>query len=355
MPTLYIHVGSPKTGTTALQSFLYNNRNILAKTVNLYYPSTGANPERGGTHQDLFPVHRKVWTQLRNETYAFPGCDLVLSEEILWGKSFSNLKQEHLSTIRQLFSEYNIKIVVYLRRIDDHFKSVFAQLTTNEKYFKKNSYMDFFQGHKNAYKILTKKIEIAIGLVGRENVLFRLYDKNSLKDGDIITDFFDLLGRDMPAGVRPPSKSNPSMPPQALPFLSKALLPLAFDDPLRKEIIELLQKVYAFPQGSGVGDDRLAEFEEEIDRIDAYVPGYKNLFAERRLSFSFPEVDVKDPQALFLAALLYRLLLNQQNGGSAKTNIKACFKRHAPRICVALRTIRNRCALLKKKVFSRGA
>ena len=97
------------------------------------------------------------------------------------------------------------------------------------------------------------------------------------------------------------------------------------------------------------------KMKEEIDRIDAYVPGYKNLFAERRLSFSFPEVDVKDPQALFLAALLYRLLLNQQNGDSAETNIKTCPKRLVSRIYAALRIIRNRCALLKKKIFSRGA
>ena len=152
-----------------------------------------------------------------------------------------------------------------------------------------------------------------------------------MKDEDIIADFFDLLGRDIPKEATPPSIGNPPMPPEALPFLSKAFLPLDFGDPLREKIIELARAAYTFPKGSGVGDEYLAEFEKEIDAIDTYIPGYKNLFSEKKLSFSFPEVDVKEPQYLFLCSLLYLLLIQQQEKEKAASLQQIKTKAESPK------------------------
>lgn len=312
MPTLYIHAGMPKTGTTALQSFLYNNRNILAARANLYYPTTGANQRRGGTHQELFPARQDLWTQLREEISGFPGCDIVLSEEIIWNNNFDSLKPQYYAVMQQTFPEYDIKVILYVRRLDDLFKSIFNQLTKHAKKPVEYSYADFILNEKKRILSVPSQINFITGVVGEKNLLLRVYDKTTLKNDDIIADFFDLLGRDIPEGVSPPPMDNPSMPPEALPFISKAVLPMHFDNPLRQKIIELARTAYTFPKGSGMGDEYLAEFEKEIDAIDAYLPGYKNLFSERKLSFSFPEVDVKEPQYLFLCSLLYLILIQQQ-------------------------------------------
>lgn len=37
MKTLYLHIGTPKTATTSIQSFCYQNREILEKQ-GFYYP-----------------------------------------------------------------------------------------------------------------------------------------------------------------------------------------------------------------------------------------------------------------------------------------------------------------------------
>ena len=357
MPTLYIHAGMHQTGTSALQSFLAHNRELLAQRLHLYYPTTGVTSPSRYAHHELFPIRQEVWGRLAEEASAFRGCDIVLSEERISRNNFQDFLPSNLAVIHHAFPGYAVKLIVYVRRLDDFIKSFFNQRTKGG-YITAYSYSEFFQQIYNGEDgtlFFSHPLSTAVDLMGKENVLFRLYDRTLLYGGDIISDFFALLGLEAPEDAQPAPHTNHSLPNTALPFLSKTLLPPRLGGTLRSDIVALLRQVYAFPKGSGVGDDHLAEFEEEIDRIDAYVPGYKNLFVERRLSFSFPEVDVKDPQALFLAALLYRLLLNQQNGDSAETNIKTCPKRLVSRIYAALRIIRNRCALLKKKIFSRGA
>ncbi|SBW03893.1 hypothetical protein KL86DPRO_20221 [uncultured delta proteobacterium] len=162
----------------------------------------------------------------------------------------------------------------------------------------------------------SQSLATATALVGKENVLLRIYDRNRLKGGDIVTDFFDLLGHQ---ALIEGAEHNPTLPYECLPFLSTALLPIS-QTPLRREIVELLRTAYTFPKGSGIGEEYLIEFEEEIDKVDQYLPGYKQLFAERKLSFSLPEVDVKDPQSLFLASLLYKLLIDKRNKDDAELN-----------------------------------
>lgn len=317
MPTLYIHAGTPKTGTTALQSFFDNNRTLLAERANIYYPKAGVNPLRGGAHHELLPLNQNLQRKLSREIADFCGHDVVISTERFWGRGFQDLQPASMQLLQQAFPGYEIKVIIYIRRLDDFFKSIFNQHTKYESPHTLPSYAEFFQEEykaKNSWSLfMSERISTATGLVGKENLLLRVYDRSTLKDNDIVTDFFDLLGKKIPDGARPVTHTNPSLPDAALPFISKNFLPAIPQHPIREEIIEILRQAYAFPKGSGVGDDFLAEFGEEIDRIDTYIPGYKDLFSERKLSFSFPEVDVKDPQALFIAALLYKLLKQQQN------------------------------------------
>ena len=312
MPILYIHAGMPKTGTTALQSFLHRNRALLAERVRLYYPKTGI-PSNNNKSQRLFPVQKGIWDCLKKEVSDFPSCDVVLSEEAIWIRKFQDLLLPNFDVIRQAFPGYDIKIVVYVRRIDEFVKSFFNQRTKGGR-ITANSYADFFQQVYNGEDgtlFFSQPLSVAASIVGRDNLILRPYDRNILQDGDIVTNFFSLLNRKIPAGAAPGLNPNLSLPDESLPFLSRSLLPLPFDAPLRKEIVNLLRQAYSFPKGSGAGEERWAELKEEISKIDEYAPGYCGLFAERELSFSFPEVDVKEPHFLFLASLLYMLLARQ--------------------------------------------
>lgn len=53
MKTAYIHIGTPKTGTTSIQKFLYKNKSILLYNNFLYPESFILNKEYDPQHWDL--------------------------------------------------------------------------------------------------------------------------------------------------------------------------------------------------------------------------------------------------------------------------------------------------------------
>ena len=68
MPTIYIHAGTGKTGTTSIQHFFSVNREIILQETLLYYPETGIPDGKNDfLHKNLFPVSEEAWTSLKEE------------------------------------------------------------------------------------------------------------------------------------------------------------------------------------------------------------------------------------------------------------------------------------------------
>src|SRR5687768_11764911 len=87
MKTIFLHIGSTKTGTTALQSFFSLNEARL-KTAGIGYPRTGRS---GVAHHKLAEVilgrktaRRPVYRELREEIEAAPEQTFVLSSEVFF-------------------------------------------------------------------------------------------------------------------------------------------------------------------------------------------------------------------------------------------------------------------------------
>ena len=83
MPTLFIHTGLHKTGTTSLQKAFFDNRRVLARQ-GLLYPDTGLSPNPGnwGHHELALALRQQesgeaLWQALRAEADA-SGLDRVL-------------------------------------------------------------------------------------------------------------------------------------------------------------------------------------------------------------------------------------------------------------------------------------
>ncbi|SBW03885.1 hypothetical protein KL86DPRO_20219 [uncultured delta proteobacterium] len=147
MPTLYIHAGLPKTGTTALRAFLYQHRELLSDRFSLYYPATGTlNNDKQGSHTLLIPVQEKIWNHLRKEVSTFPKCDVIISLDRISRNSFKDIVSPYFDIIRQAFQGYDIKIIVYLRRFDDYAKKYYAHMSKNAPSpTPVSSYKDFFE------------------------------------------------------------------------------------------------------------------------------------------------------------------------------------------------------------------
>jgi hypothetical protein len=314
MPVLYLHIGMPKTGTACLQSYLAENRESIYEAANIYYPLSGMHIKAAESstfrmHRDLFPIveNTKFWDLLHEELQSKKDADIVLSEENISWRNCADINEDGLEFIKNFFPNHKISIVLYIRRFDDYLKSQYGEQLQWGSPGSYSSYFSLLYREKPFILFPSKLIEHCLRLVGEKNAILRLYDKTALHGGDIILDFFEALGLPFPLSYTGKEIVHPSLPAQSLSFLSNVVLPAAMDLKTRNLIKEKVYASYRYPTSSEVGADHLDEFEEEIAKIDACLPGYKALFDKRACSFSFPEADV-EPHSLLVCSLLYTLL-----------------------------------------------
>ncbi len=201
--TIYLHVGMPKTGTSALQMFLGTNREALEKD-GFYYPNfTVRFPEVGANRNG----HFLKYVQFRKDEPAdYMQCvkelkemisahdKIILSEEALWGKQS---KKNWWKSVKKWANELcvDLKIIVYLRRQEDLVESLWNQKI---KGFQKQteSFSEFL--HNKSYDYLPLDYEKALAEMskyfGEENLIVRSYDFSRFVGGNIYGDFLDSIG-----------------------------------------------------------------------------------------------------------------------------------------------------------------
>lgn len=189
-----LHIGLPKTGSMSLQTAFFENREVL-RQLGVVYPMTGLDPRKGTkpkhwlmrkalAGQDLGPAGIGMpedWAdRFRSETEGAETC--VVSDQ-----HFHRFSKPEI--ILPLFPRDRTRVVIYLREPVMHVASLYAHSvkiihdrTMNLQEFAR------FICWSNA-EILDRWIKI----FGRENVVIRKYDRDSLRDGDIVADFAHLV------------------------------------------------------------------------------------------------------------------------------------------------------------------
>lgn len=193
---LYLHVGIHKTATTSLQNFFDLNRNNLYRN-NICYPEHGIRKGSGvyyhvGAHHELsqtiksnVPIDEaynnfkslldKIYSESTNQEIVLISSE-VFSEDI------------HLELLELLFEYfYEIKIVIYIRRQDKLSLSVYNQYIKSG--WNKNTSIckikEILPGRIDYFKTLNKWSDI----FGKENIIIRIFEKESFNGGNIYSDF----------------------------------------------------------------------------------------------------------------------------------------------------------------------
>jgi hypothetical protein len=231
---LYLHIGTEKTGTTAIQRFMADNRARLRDAGVLYPETLGDGSQKALTvlGQDK-DVSRSLWRlvgissaaeldTLENNVRA--GLEL----EMRAGFSKIVLSSEHCSSRLREESEVGrlrdflepifdrIRIVVYLRRQDDFLLSSYSTSVKTG-----HTHLLSLPGPKGMHRrydfdaLLSRWAKS----FGRENIICRKYERASLVGGDILDDFMDATGIDAGGGYRKPPNLNESLDADALEFL----------------------------------------------------------------------------------------------------------------------------------------
>lgn len=210
---VYIHIGTPKTGSTYIQRYFANHREKLLDSGVLYPESLERFPGmRVGNHARLsaacshlkkskhlamkFGVkneadqncfYQKVKLELENEINNHEINEIFCSNEHLTVQMFDN---EGMIKLKNLFSSFSsdIKILVYLRRQDLVTVSSYVQ-KLKSGYTKELNLSELPNEWKDYYKLI-KSWE---SVFGENNVIPRIFSQETMINGDIIEDLVNSL------------------------------------------------------------------------------------------------------------------------------------------------------------------
>jgi hypothetical protein len=183
---VYIHIGPPKTATSAIQNWLQNNRDLLLNQ-GFFYPehSVDENGVSSGNVLDVFDrnedtklvISDKKVKQLLRDCKKNKCDTLLLSSEFFFFQ---------VSELLEIFP--HAQLIVYLRFPLDVIESSYNQAVKRHDETKPFS----LPKKPNAYHL--KFIEKMFAKHGTANFTIRFYEKSMFCNGDIISDFNSILG-----------------------------------------------------------------------------------------------------------------------------------------------------------------
>lgn len=190
---LYLHIGIHKTGTTAIQNFLYVNKESL-KDNWIYIPSKHLSDNR--PQELLFKIldnnleYLEILQSMKQECIENNCHTIVLSNEDM-------TKMRDIDVVKQLNDMFDLKIVVYLRRQDKYIESnysFFATLFETRYEYKKPIYEVPAMGNITTY--YCDLIDFWSSGMSKSNILIKRYDQ-AVKNNNLLGSFLEILGLDL--------------------------------------------------------------------------------------------------------------------------------------------------------------
>ncbi|MDN2883574.1 hypothetical protein [Campylobacter coli] len=214
--TAYIHIGTPKTGTTSIQKFITLNLDLFLQQ-GMVYPKTFC---VNNQHAKIAYIIKNMksdfnfWLNqevvfLRNEISENKKYTFLFSSEMI---SLYINESYTLIRLKELFNWLgfkHIKCILYLRSNDEYMISHSSQ---NIKcglgvYYKRKAEFCTSMG-MHMYKTICKNY---INVFGKENIIVRLFDKNEFYQGDLLKDFIHSIGLEWDNKFRIPERENETL------------------------------------------------------------------------------------------------------------------------------------------------
>lgn len=230
---LYLHIGTPKTGSTAIQAFCYRNRKLLQEH-GVLYPAFKLSETLGDGRyaQDGNAGHiacrkgseeeqaQMIFDRIGNAETT------ILSAETFWDHDHSFLRKI-IEYLVEKAPSLSIDVIVYLRNQADYFESLYREniqvwpitATAQEAFEMLRGGTDILPTDKN-YPLqdiigscdYEKWLSELLDVLPKQNIYVRNYDQIRRERRDVIDDFFEILGIDATKGfVKEKTLANPSI------------------------------------------------------------------------------------------------------------------------------------------------
>jgi hypothetical protein len=226
MPKVILHIGMNKTGSSAIQTYLHSNRARL-RDYGLLWPETGLGTKGQGEgyHYGLSTALGFTASRDSAAKAADPG-DLRASldaeiaacnpKTVVISSEFFVLRRPTAS-LAAFFNGLDTRVVVYLRRHDSWWPSLYAQAikTANQPPWDRDfvSYRDHVLKLQQQHFRFGDLLEAMADVFGQDRLLVCPYEKQQLKP-DLVTSFLHRIDASHISDLVPPDtrqRVNPSL------------------------------------------------------------------------------------------------------------------------------------------------
>lgn len=213
MKTLYLHIGTSKTGTTTIQTYCGINREQL-KSKGVLFPIMPYHYDRITKNRNGHFLYAMIYENgvrnkekekqvLKQELDYIVDCfkdydNILLSEESIWWATATRRKglwkylQEHSQQ-----NNYQVKIIVYLRRQDQFMMSRYNQIIKTDTGGGTQRFYEYFKDMNGKYKCVMnyrQRLDYMAKFFPKENIVVKRFDRSYFYNGDLNADFLHILG-----------------------------------------------------------------------------------------------------------------------------------------------------------------
>lgn len=314
---LLLHIGANKTGSSAVQAFIRDNLAMLADTgyavpdpelkwskrvtgfhvfglAELF--SDGGSPERTAA----------VFDNIMRE--APPGKTVLISAENM-------SDQGNHRFLAQVCSKYPTKVILYIRRQDEFLTSTWQQWYSKIETDLEAWIVKALRTRGNWAQIIESWEQVA----GKGAVTVRLYERQELRDGNVVLDFMECVGLGGRAkeAKLPDAEVNPSYSDVITPLVSgnRNIFRDVHDNEFYHLVGRLTGETYATRKrvsliSRDMRDAIMEHYRGQNERVcRAYFPNRTRLFAPVDHSkYEYLGADeLRHEQMKFLTEMMYKL------------------------------------------------
>lgn len=205
--SIYLHIGLSKTGTSSLQTFLYENSDTLLKDFKILYPKSviGMGPAHYVMAFSLKPPPESPMLKTEKTFYEYmddlkqelnnkkPERIIISSEAFMHINDKINLKKLY-NSLKEIANKINI--IVYFRRQDLWLESSYIQVVKDYNTRHSESFKFSIKYAINDLEWLLnydKFLQNWIEAFPDAELVPRIYDRKNFPSEDIVLDFFSIL------------------------------------------------------------------------------------------------------------------------------------------------------------------
>ncbi|MEH6585334.1 MAG: hypothetical protein V7720_02190 [Halioglobus sp.] len=257
--TLFIHGGMHKTGSSAIQRYLYehldhptfeylsagrpNASNIVLEAFHSRLGDIPRYKTRMQTQEALQSLRVNARNRFKKRMALTQKPNVILSAE-----SFSLLNKDEctslMAEVSKVFSV--VKLVLYIRPVRPRVESAFQQKLK----------IRFVELEHKVRPSFRQRIAKYDDIFGKENVIIRAYDPSNFPGGSVINDFLAVVGLNIQVDSSPRANVGLSLPAVQLLYVYRRQFQTAI--PEDKKLIVIL---------GALNGDRFRMHQELLDRI----------------------------------------------------------------------------------------